>query len=109
MQSLRLGDDPVEEPETEDPFTARLMTFEQGGSEFKPVVVSRTVLQMMSRTEVYVVKWPKPLKFQFFRSLLPDISIIQCSSCNRLFHTDDFELQYLQKGYCPFCRNKHED
>ena len=22
----------------------------------------------------------------------------------QVFHTDDFELQLLQKGHCPFCR-----
>lgn len=27
----------------------------------------------------------------------------------QMFHTDDFELQYLQKGYCPFCRSSCED
>lgn len=36
---------------------------------------------------------------------MPDVSITKCESCNRVFHTDDFELQLLQKGYCPFCRS----
>ena len=22
----------------------------------------------------------------------------------QVYHTDDFELQLLQKGFCPFCR-----
>ena len=22
----------------------------------------------------------------------------------QMFHTDDYTLQVLQKGYCPFCR-----
>ncbi len=24
---------------------------------------------------------------------------------NKIFHTEDFELQLLQKGHCPFCRS----
>ncbi|XP_069142693.1 intraflagellar transport protein 122 homolog isoform X2 [Argopecten irradians] len=107
-QTLRLGDDPPEE-EDDDPFTAKLMSFEQGGTDFSPVVVTKSVLQSMSRSEVYILKWPKPLRYQFFRSLLPDVTITQCHSCQKLFHTDDFELQYLQKGSCPFCRGTTED
>ncbi|CAC5401558.1 IFT122 [Mytilus coruscus] len=107
-QTLRLGDE-TDEPEEEDPFTAKLHSFEQGGTEFKPVRVTRSVLQSLSRSEVYVLKWPKPLRYQFFKSLLPDVTITQCPFCHKLFHTDDFELQYLQKGHCPFCRNSQED
>ncbi|QQP35695.1 Uncharacterized protein FKW44_023985 [Caligus rogercresseyi] len=36
---------------------------------------------------------------------MPEVSIAKCESCNRVFHTDDFELQSLQKGHCPFCRS----
>lgn len=25
-----------------------------------------------------------------------------------MFHVDDFELQVLQKGHCPFCRSQSE-
>ncbi|XP_064607326.1 intraflagellar transport protein 122 homolog isoform X2 [Liolophura sinensis] len=107
FQSLRIGDEP-EGSDTDDPFTARLMTFE-GGSDFTPVVVNRAVLQTMNRGEVYILKWNKPLRYQYFKSLLPDVSITKCSYCNKMFHTDDFELQYLQKGYCPFCRSSCED
>lgn len=107
-QTLRLGAEP-EDDEPDDPFTARLMTFDQGDTEFRPVKVNRSVLQTMSRSEVYVLKWNKPLRYRFFRTLLPDVTITKCPLCNKLFHTDDFELQYLQKGHCPFCRGKLED
>ena len=106
-QTLRLGDEPEEEED--DPFTAKLHSFEQGGTEFKPVRVTKSVLQSLSRSEVYVLKWPKPLRYQFFKSLLPGVTITQCPFCHKLFHTDDFELQYLQKGHCPFCRNSQEE
>ncbi|KAJ7417861.1 intraflagellar transport protein 122 isoform X1 [Pitangus sulphuratus] len=53
----------------------------QGGSEFVPVVVNRAVLQSMSRRDVLVKRWPKPLRWQYYRSLLPDASITMCPSC----------------------------
>ncbi|KAK3103245.1 hypothetical protein FSP39_017787 [Pinctada imbricata] len=108
-QTLRLGDDPEEADDEDDPFNTKMMTFDHGDTEFRPVKVSRQHLQTMSRSDVYILKWPKPLRYQFFRSLLPDVTITQCPKCNKLFHTDDFELQYLQKGHCPFCRSSLDD
>ncbi|NWQ60244.1 IF122 protein, partial [Neopipo cinnamomea] len=101
-QSLRL-DDSTDIIEVDDPFTAKL-SFEQGGSEFVPVVVNRAVLQSMSRRDVLVRRWPKPLRWQYYRSLLPDASITMCPSCFQMFHTEDYELLILQHNCCPFCR-----
>ncbi|NXM32108.1 IF122 protein, partial [Oxyruncus cristatus] len=101
-QSLRL-DDSTDIIEDDDPFTAKL-SFEQGGSEFIPVVVNRAVLQSMSRRDVLVKRWPKPLRWQYYRSLLPDASITMCPSCFQMFHTEDYELLILQHNCCPFCR-----
>ncbi|NWZ31225.1 IF122 protein, partial [Asarcornis scutulata] len=100
-QSLRLDDsaDIIED----DPFTAKL-SFEQGGSEFVPVVVNRAVLQSLSRRDVLIKRWPKPLRWQYYRSLLPDASITMCPSCFQMFHTEDYELLVLQHNCCPFCR-----
>ncbi|NXA41917.1 IF122 protein, partial [Eudromia elegans] len=101
-QSLRL-DDNVDITEDDDPFTAKL-SFEQGGSEFVPVVVNRAVLQSMSRRDVLIKRWPKPLRWQYYRSLLPDASITMCPSCFQMFHSEDYELLVLQHNCCPFCR-----
>ncbi|NXI71136.1 IF122 protein, partial [Anseranas semipalmata] len=101
-QSLRL-DDNADIIEDDDPFTAKL-SFEQGGSEFVPVVVNRVVLQSMSRRDVLIKRWPKPLRWQYYRSLLPDASITMCPSCFQMFHTEDYELLVLQHNCCPFCR-----
>ncbi|XP_029457277.1 intraflagellar transport protein 122 homolog isoform X3 [Rhinatrema bivittatum] len=100
-QTLRL-DDSMDDME-EDPFTAKL-SFEQGGSEFAPVLVSRTVLRSMSRRDVLIKRWAKPLKWQYYRSLLPDVSITMCPSCFQMFHTEDYELLILQHNCCPYCR-----
>ncbi|NXP55086.1 IF122 protein, partial [Heliornis fulica] len=101
-QSLRL-DDSTDIIEDDDPFTAKL-SFEQGGSEFVPVIVNRAVLQSMSRRDVLIKRWPKPLRWQYYRSLLPDASITMCPSCFQMFHTEDYELLVLQHNCCPFCR-----
>ena len=58
----------------------------------------------MEPGDVTVFKWDPPLSYQFFKNILPDMSITRCEGCNRVFHTDDYELQLLQKGHCPFCR-----
>lgn len=58
-----------------------VFVLQQGGSEFVPVVVSRAVLRSMSRRDVLIKRWPKPLSWQYYRSLLPDVSITMCPSC----------------------------
>ncbi|XP_010017856.1 PREDICTED: intraflagellar transport protein 122 homolog, partial [Nestor notabilis] len=105
-ESLRLDDstDTIED----DPFTAKL-SFEQGSSEFVPVVVNRAVLQSMSRRDVLIKRWPKPLQWQYYRSLLPDASITMCPSCFQMFHTEDYELLVLQHNGCPFCRRRIDE
>ncbi|XP_066554280.1 intraflagellar transport protein 122 homolog [Amia ocellicauda] len=100
-QSLRL-DDSMDDP-LEDPFMAKL-SFEQGGSEFVPVVVSKAVLRSMSRRDVLIKRWPRPLSWQYYRSLLPDVSITMCPSCFQMFHSEDYELLVLQHNCCPYCR-----
>uniref|UniRef100_A0A8C9NUT7 Intraflagellar transport protein 122 homolog n=1 Tax=Serinus canaria TaxID=9135 RepID=A0A8C9NUT7_SERCA len=107
VQSLKL-DDSTDIIEDDDPFTAKL-SFEQGGSAFVPVVVSRAVLRAMSRRDVLVKRWPRPLRWQYYRSLLPDASITMCPSCFQMFHTEDYELLILQHNCCPFCRRRIDE
>nr|KAF6420444.1 intraflagellar transport 122 [Molossus molossus] len=106
-QTLRL-DETMDSMGDDDPFTAKL-SFEQGGSEFVPVVVSRSVLRSMSRRDVLIKRWPPPLQWQYFRSLLPDASITMCPSCFQMFHSEDYELLVLQHTRCPYCRRHIND
>ncbi|XP_059246357.1 intraflagellar transport protein 122 homolog isoform X2 [Mustela nigripes] len=106
-QTLRL-DETMDSMGDDDPFTAKL-SFEQGGSEFVPVVVNRSVLRSMSRRDVLIKRWPPPLQWQYFRSLLPDASITMCPSCFQMFHSEDYELLVLQHTCCPYCRRRIDD
>lgn len=60
------------------------MDLQQGGTEFVPVRVGRSTLKAMNRNEVIIKRWPAPLKYQYYRSLMPDVSITLCESCNRV-------------------------
>lgn len=72
--------------------------WQQGGREFVPVVVSRAVLRSMSRRDVLIKRWPKPLSWQYYRSLLPDVSITMCPSC---FQVHRHQLHVF--GLLPLC------
>jgi intraflagellar transport protein 122 len=74
-----------------------------------PLTLDRDALRAIDPRNVIIVKRPKPLKTKFFRNLLPELGISLCPSCNQCFHSEDFELQVLQKGFCPFCRNSGEN
>nr|CAD7571466.1 unnamed protein product [Timema californicum] len=101
FEALRLDE------QTSDPFTARLLSLQsEDEEEFVPVIVNRPTLQVMDPGSVLVCQQPPPLGYQFYRNLLPDLQITLCPSCNKIFHVDDFEMQVLQKGHCPFCRSE---
>ena len=38
----------------------------------------------MNRHEVFIKRWPKPLKFNYYKSIMPDVAITLCQSCNRV-------------------------
>eukprot|EP00795_Rhopilema_esculentum_P002487 gene2487-18150_t len=108
MQSLRFDEFEDAVGEDEDPFSTKVMTFEQGGGEFTPVLIGRKALKNLNRNEVFIKRWPEPLRYQYYKNIIPDVSIKMCQSCFRMFHTEDFELALLQHGHCPFCRFKFD-
>lgn len=71
---------------------------QQGGSNFVPVKVSRLVLRSMSRRDVLIKRWPRPLKWEYFRSLLPDVSITMCPTC--------FKVQRLRSTHANLAQKK---
>ena len=70
--------------------------------------MDRDSLRSIEPREVIIVKWPAPLKTKYYRNLLPELQITVCPECNQAFHSEDFELQFLKNGYCPFCRKTEE-
>jgi len=69
------GADSGVENDEDDAFATKLMSFEQGGGEYTPLVIGRSTLKKLSRTTVFIKKWPPPLRYQFFRNIISDISI----------------------------------
>ncbi|XP_044767186.1 intraflagellar transport protein 122 homolog [Coccinella septempunctata] len=102
FQTLQFEDD--DKGDDEDPFSSRIVNYERKNGGFIPIVLGRKELLSMDSSSVLVSKWNSPLRYKFFRNLLPDLQITMCYSCFKAFHIDDYELQILQKGYCPFCR-----
>ncbi|CAL4124428.1 unnamed protein product, partial [Meganyctiphanes norvegica] len=101
-QALTLSSSPTNTGNS-DPFTGNLMSF-YGGSEFQPVIVNRAALAALEPHDVIICRWPHPLRYTFYKNIMPDVPITHCEHCNKMFHTDDYILQVLQKGHCPFCR-----
>ncbi|XP_017773799.1 PREDICTED: intraflagellar transport protein 122 homolog [Nicrophorus vespilloides] len=86
-----------------DPFSTRL-NLDGNDKELASIVLGRNDLLNIDSSTVLVCKYEPPLKYQFYRNLLPDLQITMCEYCFKAFHVDDFEFQMLQKGYCPYCR-----
>ena len=90
-----------------DPFVDTIIHEEM--SDTLPMTLDRDVLRAIDPTTVLIAHWPKPLKTKYYRNLLPELQISICPECLQVFHSEDFELQVLQKGHCPFCRTPSEN
>jgi len=119
VQTMAMDDD-IDEPK--DAFVNLLKHFDarqRNKAEYRPVVVDAKVLKSMEREEVFILNpqlgdvdqkgMDLEVRTRFFKNLIPDMNIRLCEGCNLFFHEDDFELLYLAKGYCPFCRKKDAD
>lgn len=54
---------------------------QQGSGDYKPVVVNRAVLRSMAKREVLIKCWPPPLTYQYFKNLMPEVTVAMCDSC----------------------------
>lgn len=61
-----------------------LILFQAGDSNFLPVIVNRNDLLYLDSASVLICKWNPPLKYQYFRNLLPDLQITLCYSCHKV-------------------------
>lgn len=91
-----------------DAFTDIMVHEELNMEQMMEAVLDRDALRSIDPRSVIMAKWPRPFKTRYYRNLLPDLHIVICPECFQAFHSEDFELQVLQKGHCPFCRTPHE-
>lgn len=80
------------------------VNFGNGSDGMLPLTLDRTSLRAVDPDSVLIARWPAPLRSRFYRNLLPELQVSICAECLQAFHAEDFELQLLQRGYCPFCR-----
>ncbi|CAF1166921.1 unnamed protein product [Rotaria sordida] len=94
--------------EDKDPFLKKMSKYSSNPDEYRPVVVDRALLKAMDPSLVFVCKWPFPLRWKWYRIIVPEQPVGRCRHCNKFFHNDEFELALLEQGGCPFCRNKKD-
>lgn len=80
-------------------YTNALQMF--GGQEY-----SREMLLQIPPSEVIILKWSRPLRYEFLRNLVPEMNVVNCDNCNKMFLADEFESQIIQNGCCAFCRKE---
>ena len=64
----------------------RYVIFQNSGDEFEPMTVNRVTLQTMEPNAVLICRWPPPLRYQFYRNLMPDVQITLCNFCFKVNH-----------------------
>lgn len=71
------------EHEEVDPFSAKLGTLEASSNNesFTPVIVNRKNLLSMNNSSVLICRWNSPLRYQYYKNLLPELQVTMCYSC----------------------------
>nr|XP_032527265.1 intraflagellar transport protein 122 homolog isoform X2 [Danaus plexippus plexippus] len=85
-----------------DPFLDKVDEEDKG-----VVVCSRLALLRLNPASLVIVNRP-PLKPVFYRNMLPELPVTTCPACYNLFYMEDYEVQIISKGHCPFCRHSAE-
>ncbi|RTG82186.1 intraflagellar transport protein 122 [Schistosoma bovis] len=71
----------------QDPFMAKLLNSDLISESYSPVQLDIATLKAMSFNEVIIVNNP-PLKPRYYKSVLPDVSITQCTVCHKAIKQD---------------------
>lgn len=83
-----------------------------GPENYRPVEVDEKVLQSMRLEEVFAedfTKYCRKFPRRYYKNMVPDIPLIQCESCSKIFLLDEYEFAFLEKKCCPFCRTRSGD
>jgi intraflagellar transport protein 122 len=76
-----------------------------GAGDYKPLVCSRRALRSMRKEEVFVAEHScAAIPRKYYKSVMSDLPIVMCDSCQHFFHEEDYEFHVLQHQACPFCR-----
>uniref|UniRef100_A0A1A9X527 Intraflagellar transport protein 122 homolog n=1 Tax=Glossina brevipalpis TaxID=37001 RepID=A0A1A9X527_9MUSC len=99
IEAERLLLAPSKASEDQDPFSEDV-------ASALPLSLDRNALRAIDPNHVLILKRRNKAnsKFVYYRNILPDLQITYCPECLLVFYAEDFELQVLQKGFCPFCR-----
>lgn len=108
VQTMAMGDDDeaMGGGEDDDAFHHQLMNLEQTmDGVYPPITVDAKTLLGMREEEVFVRHLPAAVApYEFYRSVIPDLAIKLCETCQHFFHEEDYEFHVLQYKCCPFCR-----
>ncbi|XP_046977398.1 intraflagellar transport protein 122 homolog [Vanessa cardui] len=86
-----------------DPFLDKVEEEDEGVVE-----CSRLALLRLNPACAVVVR-RAPLPPLYYRNMLPELPVTTCPSCHNLFYMEDYEIQVVTKGHCPFCRQPSQE
>ncbi|XP_063837824.1 intraflagellar transport protein 122 homolog [Ostrinia nubilalis] len=92
------------DPDASDPFLDKADEDDESGV----VMCSRQALLQLSPGCVVCVTRP-PLPPKLYRNMLPELPCVACRHCRHLFYMEDYEIQLVTKGHCPFCRHPKDE
>jgi len=74
---------------------------QQGSTTYIPLIAEERLLRQIDDGATYITKG---LKYQFFRNILNEISVMLSPHYGKFFHSAEYELAVLRDGRCPLSR-----
>mmetsp|Transcript_2872 Transcript_2872/g.411 ORF Transcript_2872/g.411 Transcript_2872/m.411 type:complete len:80 (+) Transcript_2872:350-589(+) len=71
------------------------------------MVLDESVIKTLNPDEVYWINYKQycsSMEIRYFKCMVSDISLKNCSECCKFFFLDEFEFEYLKTKKCPFCK-----
>jgi len=104
VQTMVLDENGDNEEECGD-FNMQMMSVDAEGN-FQKIIATESMLKQMNPAHIFIRKYGPTIPNRYFKSVMPDIPLAQCTNCCKIFYEDDFDLAVLKCNGCPFCRFK---
>ncbi|KAM7541314.1 hypothetical protein Aperf_G00000023570 [Anoplocephala perfoliata] len=87
-----------------DAFGERLVNFNWSTDQYEPISLDAEALKAIPSSEIIILEEDYPLRKRYFKNVVPEIAITSCQFCHKFFQKEDYQVVFLQKRQCPFCR-----
>jgi hypothetical protein len=89
--------------EDKDPFFKKMSKYSANPNDYQPVTVDRALLKAMDPSLVFICKWPYPLRWKWYRIIVPEQPIGRCRHCFKVRTYTFLSNTFIRQKYVYDC------